>query len=1070
MFRRHPFLSILGICCFIVLVAAAVFTATFDLNRYRDPLQAELSRRLSEPVQLGEAHLSLLHGPSVKFSDVVVGPRGGEGSVLRVKHLYLQMEFWPLFEGHLAFRRILVDAPRLRLVLNPAPHSEPKGNAPPPLSHTAPLFLAEAIRSLVLHNGTIHFIDRRNPARPFSAILENINGTFANLSLQKPTELHFSADLKQGKAAAPLSLTGTFTPGPTLSDWSHHQWDMTIHFGDLAPASFLQHYVLDGNLSARGEATVDLSLHGTAAAGLAVKASLVGNGLDFRFPRLYRRPLELTHLSCSGIWSATAGADRFTDLAVATDGLEVRGALTASQKSGSTYLEGTLSSSALPVLKLIRYLPDEGSPAALSRVRQRLRKGTLQLTKVRFAGPISAFRHLNENFPLQSAQATLEDGVVSLPQSKSLTAVSVTAVYADHRLTLEGGHALLGKTPIRFKGSLNHPFLPAPAISLEASGTVPVEEAMPYLPGKLPEGLRVDGALPLALTLGGTTNDLLASVHADLTPLALRFKQQAAKPAGVPGDLSLSAELSSGRLSLKKGTLKIAPLELQVSGDYQPAGKTFRVAIDVPGLDLARLLPRAPILAELRPRGEISLHYRASGAAGKIRSRGGRITLHNFGIHLTGVIADLSQANGQILLSAKGARFKNVTAKLGSSPLHLRGTLADFAHPRLKLDVRAATIRGDGLFFFSKSALLHDLDAHLVIDRHHLAFAPATVFLNGGTKATVRGTIAFVPGARVNLDIESDQADIDQVIDLWQGPPAEKKPKEKKRAQHGSLFILAKAKKGTLGDLHFERAEGEITLHDGALLIQPLHFYAGKGYFTGQVVVDHSAGAPPLLKISGHLENFDAAAIYRQLLKKRGLITGTMKGDFYLQGRAGKDFLPTSMGGFNMEVKKGVLHKFQFLSKVFSLLNVSQILTFKLPDMSLEGMPFTRLKGSFTLRRGVLSTNDLFVDSNAMNLSLVGQMNLQDQKVDLILGVKPLKTVDKIITHIPLAGWILTGKQKALITAYFKIRGKSDDPGVTAIPITSISDQVFGIFKRIFGLPGKVITDMGELLKQENGK
>jgi hypothetical protein len=155
------------------------------------------------------------------------------------------------------------------------------------------------------------------------------------------------------------------------------------------------------------------------------------------------------------------------------------------------------------------------------------------------------------------------------------------------------------------------------------------------------------------------------------------------------------------------------------------------------------------------------------------------------------------------------------------------------------------------------------------------------------------------------------------------------------------------------------------------------------------------------------------------------------------------------------------------LSKVFSLLNVSQILTFNLPDMAQEGMPFNRLKGNFSLSKGILSTDDLFVDSNAMNLSLVGNADLVEQKLDLVLGVKPLRTVDKIVTQIPIAGWLLTGEEKALITAHFEIKGKSEDPEVTPIPITSVSEKVLGIFKRVLGLPGKVVTDVGDLLQGE---
>jgi len=138
--------------------------------------------------------------------------------------------------------------------------------------------------------------------------------------------------------------------------------------------------------------------------------------------------------------------------------------------------------------------------------------------------------------------------------------------------------------------------------------------------------------------------------------------------------------------------------------------------------------------------------------------------------------------------------------------------------------------------------------------------------------------------------------------------------------------------------------------------------------------------------------------------------------------------------------------------------------TLKLPDMVEEGMPFTELQGNFALRDGTLSTEDLAITSNAMNLSLVGDVDLAKKELDLILGVKPLRTVDKLITRIPIAGWLLTGKEKALITAHFEIKGPSHAPRVQPIPVTSISGKVLGIFQRVLGLPGKLVTDPGEVL------
>ena len=63
--------------------------------------------------------------------------------------------------------------------------------------------------------------------------------------------------------------------------------------------------------------------------------------------------------------------------------------------------------------------------------------------------------------------------------------------------------------------------------------------------------------------------------------------------------------------------------------------------------------------------------------------------------------------------------------------------------------------------------MLRDVDGHLEIDRDGLAFAPVDVRLDGGTKASVRGTISFHPPFDVQLDITSEFARIGEVIGLW---------------------------------------------------------------------------------------------------------------------------------------------------------------------------------------------------------------------------------------------------------------------------------------------------------------
>jgi hypothetical protein len=178
-----------------------------------------------------------------------------------------------------------------------------------------------------------------------------------------------------------------------------------------------------------------------------------------------------------------------------------------------------------------------------------------------------------------------------------------------------------------------------------------------------------------------------------------------------------------------------------------------------------------------------------------------------------------------------------------------------------------------------------------------------------------------------------------------------------------------------------------------------------------------------------------------------------------VSGETGPNYLPSSYGNFNIQIHDGVLHKFPVLSKVFSLLNVSQIFAFQLPDMDTEGMPFDTLSANFNLDKGVLKTDDLKIQSEAMNQVYIGEFNLIDKEIDLLATIHPLGTVDKIISHIPVAGWLLTGEDKALLTASFSLKGKVGDASVMPMPLDTITNPTIGLLRRTLGLPFKLVED-----------
>ena len=1057
MLRRHPFLTVLAVLLTLTVTAITVFLLTFNLNLYRGQLQRQLSATLHRPVKFGSAHLSLLHGPSIAITGLHIGAGAGEKGRLQVKRLYLRLEFRPLLRGNLAFSEVLLDSPRLSLTLHPAGTGTKKPVTSPPRVDTR-------IATIRIRGGTLQITDLQKPSRPFRVTLQDVDARFQNFVPGKPGSFHLAGVLHVHGKSSPVRLAGRLTPPAASGRWQELDLQLEANLHHLSPGPLLAHYA--GQAETSGDCTLELKAAGSPATGMQTRVELRGNKLRLQLPQLAAKGVVVNHALLQATWMIRENALRLQDLQADLNQISLRGGLSIAKNKGTYWLQGDLGSSPLDLGSLVKLLPDRPDSARLEALRRAKVQGTLQLQQVRFSGPLKNLASLGADSILHEARISLQQGAFYLPEVGQVQGVDFTARWSKGTLRLQKGTARLLGGEATFAGSVAQLATAAPDLELQAQTTLPVAHLLSLLPAA-PQKLTAAGPLPLELSLSGHPKALQLDLSADLQKVAIAYGADFHKAAGVAGKLFLAGDADPAHFVLGHGRLTLGPLDLRAHGQVQRRQTgDFALTFDLAPFDLLWGQAYLPLLRRLQTRGKVTAHFEITRQAGKIH-RGGSVSLHRVGLHLTRTIADLNQASGRFLLKNNRVEITHLSARLGTSPISVHGTLKDFTSPRLDLYLQAPAIRADELIFPSAQAILHDLRGHLVLTAQRLLFAPVTVRLAGGTDATVRGSVTHFTAPQVNLDITAPRANIDEVIALWNRPakPPEDKTHRPPRRNRATTRIIAHAARGHLGGLHFQDAEGVISISNGILLIHPLHFRSGSGYCVGSVAVDSTHGSPPLLKISGHIRDFDASVIYHDLLHRRGLLTGRLRGDFYLQGTAGSRFLPTSMGGFSLEIDKGVLREFTFLSKVFSLLNVSQIFTLHLPDMSLQGMPFTRLTANLQLNKGILSTEDLFVESNAMNLSLVGSMNLNTDRLHLLMGVKPLRTVDKIITKIPIAGWILTGKERALITAQFKIKGRSEDPEVLPIPITSLSKKVLGIFRRVLGLPGKIVTDFGGLVE-----
>ena len=93
----------------------------------------------------------------------------------------------------------------------------------------------------------------------------------------------------------------------------------------------------------------------------------------------------------------------------------------------------------------------------------------------------------------------------------------------------------------------------------------------------------------------------------------------------------------------------------------------------------------------------------------------------------------------------------------------------------------------------------------------------------------------------------------------------------------------------------------------------------------------------------------------------------------------------------------------------------------------------------------------------------MGTFDLTKNEIDAVLGVAPLAALDKFLTKIPVFGKILTGgDEESLVKTYFTLKGKFDNPKMKAIPFTSLTKKVVGIFQGFWQTPEYILNPQSE--------
>jgi hypothetical protein len=304
---------------------------------------------------------------------------------------------------------------------------------------------------------------------------------------------------------------------------------------------------------------------------------------------------------------------------------------------------------------------------------------------------------------------------------------------------------------------------------------------------------------------------------------------------------------------------------------------------------------------------------------------------------------------------------------------------------------------------------------------------------SGQAKVTTTGQLT---GENLPIPLPSgEKLNIDQVTLQADGPQ-----------------VKADIRKLTWKNLIWEPVEGTVSLHRGGADVR-----LTEAKLCG---ID----SPGLLSLAGDQfsldmtlegKGLDVASSYTCLTEGRVKATGSL--DFSsrvtAKGKMG-ELVKGLKGPVELTLSNGVIERDRLVTSILEVLNVTEIVKGRLPDLRSTGFRYKTMTLQGEFRNGKLIINKYHMDGETLALVGYGEIRLEDETVDVQMMAAPFKTVDSIVKFIPGVNYLLGG---SLVAIPISISGTLDEPRVRIMSASAVGTSLYNLAERTITSPFKLI-------------
>jgi hypothetical protein len=188
-----------------------------------------------------------------------------------------------------------------------------------------------------------------------------------------------------------------------------------------------------------------------------------------------------------------------------------------------------------------------------------------------------------------------------------------------------------------------------------------------------------------------------------------------------------------------------------------------------------------------------------------------------------------------------------------------------------------------------------------------------------------------------------------------------------------------------------------------------------------------------------------------------GLDQDLLEGEFTLQARMRKESGKWYSGNIHLNSTKGRILRLKLLSRIFSIVNITDLFITKTGTKGKKGFPFSRLDADAHINQDYLIFDRAILHGEGLNLFLQGDIHISDYDSDLTLLIAPFKTFDKIVSKVPLIGQSLMSEYDSLVAIPVAIKGPLPEPLITPLHLKAVSGALLNVFKETLKLPYNIL-------------